>query len=212
MSSSSPEHWEALYRQRRVDEVSWFEQRPARSLACIEATGSARDAAVVDVGGGASTLVDHLLEAGFEDVTVLDVSAAALEHARRRLGDRAGGVSWVVSDVLAWRPDRAFDLWHDRAVLHFLVDPADRRRYVETMRRVLARGGHAVIATFGPQAPEQCSGLPVVRYEAETLAALFGEDFRLEAHTLGDHRTPGGATQQFLYARLRRADSRSVRS
>ncbi len=205
MGATQPkDHWDTVHRERRADEVSWYQRHPTRSLELVDATGIGHDAAIVDVGGGASTLVDHLLDAGYSDVTVLDLSAIGLEQARRRLGARARLVDWVSADVRSWRPDRAYDLWHDRAVLHFLVDPGDRKRYVETLRAALAPGGHAIVATFGPDGPEQCSGLPVVRYDTEDLTVLLGAGFRLVEHRLDDHRTPGGVAQQFLYARFRR--------
>lgn len=193
-------HWEGVYDAKQFTEVSWYQPVPDVSLKQILATGVERNDAIIDVGGGASTLVDHLLDLGFLDVTVLDISGAALEQARNRLGARAGDVNWVVADITAFATEKKFRLWHDRAVLHFLTDAADRERYVESLKHALLPGGHLVLSTFGPDGPRKCSGLEVRRYTLDRMRDLLGPEFELTHHVLEDHRTPLGAAQQFLHS------------
>lgn len=193
-------HWEEVWSDREPDRVSWYEAEPTVSLELIEALGLEASARVIDVGAGASRLVDRLLEAGFEDVTVLDVARGALEVARQRLGSAAEAVDWIVADVLETDLASSFDLWHDRALFHFLTDPGDRSRYVERLRTALAPGGHAIVATFSPEGPEECSGLPVRRYGAEELADELGQAFALVDEARVDHTTPWETTQSFQYA------------
>lgn len=197
-------HWEGVYGAKRFSEVSWYQEVPTGSLQQLRATGAGLHTPVIDVGGGASTFVDHLLEQGFDDVTVLDISAAAFEQTRERLGKRASNVMWVVGDVTAFTADRQYGIWHDRAVLHFLTDAADRECYVDALRRALAPGGHAIIATFGPDGPLKCSGLEVRRYSVDMLGELLGPEFELTGQALEDHQTPWGAAQQFLHTSWRR--------
>lgn len=182
-------------------QMSWFQDDPATSRELI-ARVAGPEAAVIDVGGGGSRLVDHLLGDGFRDLTVLDVSEAALDVSRRRLGDRANHVDWIAADVTEYRSGRRFDVWHDRAVFHFLVDPADRERYRATLAENVAPGGHLVVATFGPDGPEQCSGLPVHRYDISELTDELGR-VELVDHTIEIHVTPAGVAQQFLVALFR---------
>lgn len=198
------QHWERVYTDKDPEAVSWYTATPEASLAQIRAAGIGRDAAVIDVGAGASTLVDHLLRDGFTDLTILDVSEAALNHARRRLAGAAGRVAWIAADVLAWAPERAFDLWHDRAVFHFLTEPGDRRAYVANLSRAVAPGGQVVLATFAPDGPERCSGLPVQRHDPASLARELGANWHLVDSRRDDHVTPGGAVQRFVTARFRR--------
>lgn len=205
MSTERQAHWQGVYASRTYTDVSWYQAEPARSLAFIEASGVSKDCPIIDVGGGASTLVDHLLDRGYTRLTVLDISADALLQARGRLGERAHSTDWHVADVLSFRAERRFALWHDRAVLHFLVDAGERERYVDALRHALAPGGHVVLAGFGPNGPQKCSGLPVRRYSVEKFAELLGPDFKLLDHAIDEHTTPGGATQQFLYTRWQRA-------
>jgi SAM-dependent methyltransferase len=195
-------HWEGVWTSKQPEEVSWFESRPRVSLEMIEAVGLPLDAPILDVGGGASRLAAELVDRGYEDVTVADISEAALAEAREALGRDAERVNWVVADVTGHDFGRRFALWHDRAVFHFLIDEADRRRYLEVLQRSLAPGGHVLIATFGPDGPTSCSGLPVVRYGAEELAAMFAPVAKLVEHRLEVHRTPSGKDQQFLHAGL----------
>jgi len=171
------------------------------SLTFVNNTGASQQDAVIDIGGGASTFVDHLLDAGFTDVTVLDLAGQALERARERLRGRAEPVSWVVADVTQFDSQRKFDVWHDRAVLHFLTDPADRDLYVENLKNAVDAGGHVIISTFGPDGPLKCSGLEIRRYTIELLQELLGPEFELQEHDFEDHRTPTLSTQQFLYTR-----------
>lgn len=203
------EHWNRVYRTNPPDDVSWFQTRPAISLKLIEACGVGRDDGIIDVGGGASVLVDFLLDAGYMQLAVLDISAAALEHAKRRLGARAA-VDWFAADVTTFVPSRRFALWHDRAVFHFLTDQADRHKYVETMKRTLTPDGHAVIATFAIDGPEKCSGLSVCRYDAPAISTELGPEFQLVEEVKDTHVTPWKTEQRFSYFRFarRRSDSR----
>lgn len=195
------DHWQQVYGTKPVTEVSWYEPEPHRSLEMIRATGVAPDAPVIDIGGGASTLVDRLLAEGYTDLSVLDVSATALAHSRRRLGEKAGSVQWIVSDILEFSPRRRYALWHDRAALHFLTEERSLSRYRAVLLESLAPGGHLVVATFGPQGPTRCSGLAIRRYDAKKLGKLLGPRFRLCAQALHRHATPMGTDQQFLYTR-----------
>jgi SAM-dependent methyltransferase len=198
------EHWEEVYSTKATNAVSWFQEHAALSLRLIRATGVTADRSIIDVGGGASTLVDDLLADGFTNVTVLDLSPAALSAARLRLGSRASAVHWLEADITqVGLPVHAYDVWHDRAVFHFLSTPEARAAYVHIMRRSVKPGGYVVIATFGPEGPERCSGLPICRYDAATLSRELGDDFTLAESLFDVHHTPGGASQQFLYCRFR---------
>lgn len=202
MGSWPKQHWEQIYRTRAPEDLSWFQPRPEISLQWIAAAGLAPDAAILDVGGGASRLVDCLLAAGYSRLAVLDISGTALALARRRLGRRAAEVEWFEADVAGFEPSHHFDLWHDRAVFHFLTTASQRAGYVAAMRRALAPQGQAIVATFAPDGPEQCSGLPVARYDAANLLAALGAGFRLLEQRDELHHTPRGAPQHFLYFRL----------
>lgn len=194
-------HWDRVYTEKVPTKVSWYQPIPEKSLALIRNTDVPPQHAIIDVGGGASTFVDHLLDAGYKDVTVLDLSGKALEQARERLKGRATSVDWIVADVTRFEPARRFDVWHDRAVLHFLTQPADRARYVDALKSALDAGGHAIISTFGPDGPLKCSGLDICRYDIERLQELLGPEFELQEYDLEDHQTPMRSTQQFLYSR-----------
>ena len=198
------DHWEGIYGHKDETEVSWHQERPVMSLRLIEQAGVGPEAPIIDVGGGASHLVDDLLAQGFSDVTVLDLAGAALAQARARLGTRADAVAWIEADATAWQPARTYRLWHDRAVFHFLTEPADRAAYLERLRTAVPAGGHVVIAAFGPEGPERCSGLPVVRYAPETLHESLGRGFGLLAVQTETHRTPAGTDQQFVGCLFRR--------
>lgn len=194
------QHWESIYRSKATDEVSWFQPHAGSSLRLIHDTDAGLDARIIDVGGGASVLVDNLLDAGYRHLTVLDLSESALAEARKRLGTRASQVSWLASDITqASLPANAYDVWHDRAVFHFLTDPADRARYVQQVLHAVKPGGHVIVATFGPGGPLRCSGLNVVRYAPDTLHAEFGAPFRLLRHETEVHQTPTGKEQEFVY-------------
>lgn len=198
-------HWETVYGSKAPTELSWYQPQPTRSLALLEQLGVA-SSAIIDVGGGASTLVDALLDRGAGKITVLDISRAALDLTRARLGARAASVEWIEGDIT--RADLGagarFDVWHDRAVFHFLTDPDDRRRYVAAASHAIRPGGAALIATFSPQGPQRCSGLTVMRYDPEQLAHELGSEFSLERSAEELHHTPSGAEQAFTYAVLRR--------
>ncbi|KSV75357.1 MULTISPECIES: trans-aconitate 2-methyltransferase [unclassified Sinorhizobium] len=197
-------HWDKAYQSKGEAGVSWFEDAPAVSLDLIRRHVTIATASLIDVGGGASRLVDALLDEGMKSVTVLDLSPAALDAARARLGLRADAVHWVAADVTAWRPDRTYDIWHDRAAFHFLTDPDDRAAYIERLTAAVAPGGYAVIATFAPDGPERCSGLPVVRYDPAALAEVIGPSFRLVEHVKHQHTTPWNSTQAFQFSVLQR--------
>jgi len=200
MTAERSIHWDDVYGRKESNEVSWYQEVPEKSLALVVGAGVSTQDAIIDIGGGASTLVDHLLDAGYVDVSVLDLAEAAFDHSRRRLGERAATVEWLLSDVTHFEPQRLYRLWHDRAAMHFLTDTADRERYVDVLLKSLEPGGHAVIATFGPEGPPKCSGLEIRRYTIGMLEEQLGPDFELQFHELDDHQTPMGATQQFLYS------------
>ena len=197
-------HWQNVYETKAENEVSWYQESPIPSLDLIAATGLPGDAAIIDVGAGASRLVDSLLEKGFRQIAILDLSAKALEQTKKRLGRRADGIDWIAADITTWEPSRTYDLWHDRAALHFLTDPADRDAYVVRLKKALRPGGHVIIATFAPDGPERCSGLPIIRYDPETLARTLGPGFELVESRRHDHLTPGGNTQRFQFSRFLR--------
>ncbi len=198
------QYWEQIYQHKAADEVSWYQVQPERSLRMIEHCGIALDAAILDVGCGASTLVDHLLAHGYTDVTVLDISSAALHAAQTRLRADARRVHWVESAVGEFQPNRPFDLWHDRAVFHFLTASEDRRRYVEVLHKALHPSGHLIMATFAKGGPRQCSGLDIVQYDASALSAEIGQGFELLEQNHEIHRTPAGVEQDFAYFRFRK--------
>ena len=198
-------HWDAVYTSKSPNELSWYQSRPTRSLELLEQLGAAPASAIIDVGGGASTLVDVLLERGAKNVSVLDISRAALEHAQSRLGARAASVTWIEADITRTElPERAYDIWHDRAVYHFLTSAEDRRRYADVAAQALRPGGAAIIATFASHGPTRCSGLDVVRYDSEQLARELGHQFSLDRSIDEQHRTPSGIAQAFTYTVLRR--------
>jgi SAM-dependent methyltransferase len=200
----SKSHWEAVYSTKSPDTVSWFQEHAEESLRLIASIRLGSEAAIIDVGGGASKLVDDLLAAGYDDISVLDLSAAAMAAARQRIGVAAGRVAWIEGDITQVDlPCARFDIWHDRAVFHFLTDSASRQRYVEQVMRAVRPGGHVIVATFAEDGPEKCSGLPVMRYSAEALHAEFGDEFKLLAHKKEAHRTPWGQAQQFVYCYCR---------
>jgi SAM-dependent methyltransferase len=198
------EHWETVYSTKSAQSVSWFQPQADMSLRLIcDATDNT--AAIIDVGGGASTLVDGLLDAGYRDLTVLDLSGAALATTRSRLGERGSSVRWMEADILhAEFSAQSYDVWHDRAVFHFLTDPADRARYVAQVLHAVKPGGHVIVASFAEDGPQQCSGLPVMRYAPEALHAEFGAPFALLRHEREAHQTPGGSVQSFVYCFCRK--------
>jgi SAM-dependent methyltransferase len=206
MSDSARQaHWEGVYTSKGEKEVSWYQDNPAPSLELIALTGAARGTTIVDIGGGASRLVDRLLAQNFERVTVLDLSAAALDTAKARLGEAAKKVRWEVADVTGWSPPARYDLWHDRAALHFLTEPADQSAYAERVKRAVNASGHVIIGTFAPDGPERCSGLPIVRHDAASLSKILGADFELIDTRRHDHVTPWGVVQRFQFSTFRRS-------
>ena len=199
------QHWENVYATKARDQVSWYREHLDNSLDLILKTGVEKDAAIIDVGGGNSTLVDDLLDNGFVDISVLDISGTAIANSKDRLGSRAEGVTWHEADITEVSlPEDHYDVWHDRAVFHFLTDAEDRRKYVELVMRSLKVGGHIIVASFGLEGPQKCSGLDVVRYSPETMHDEFGDQFRL-VKSLGEtHKTPFGTTQEFVYCYCRK--------
>lgn len=197
-------HWEKIYTEKAPTAVSWYRRHLETSLELIERVALDRSSSIIDVGGGESTLVDDLLARGYEDITVLDISRTAIDANRKRLGDASDRVHWLVADITHGDlPPSRYDVWHDRAVFHFLTAPADRLAYVGQVARAVKNGGHVIVSTFGPEGPTKCSGLEVVRYDAESLHREFGVHFRLLGSSKELHHTPFGTTQQFLYCYCR---------
>lgn len=193
-------HWEQVYATKRFDAVSWYRDHLDTSLKMVAETGVAKDAAIIDVGGGSSTLVDDLLSAGYSDVSVLDISAEAIAVSRERLEDRSLNVKWIAADITeADLAEDRYDVWHDRAVFHFLVDAEDRRKYIALAIRSVKSGGHLIVASFAPDGPQKCSGLDVVRYSAESMLEEFGDGVRLVSSMKEMHNTPFETTQSFVY-------------
>ena len=198
-------HWEHVYETKAPTQVSWYQEHARLSLQYIRKTGIQKTDAIIDVGGGASTLADDLVADGYQHISILDVSAAALQLARQRLGTHAADVNWIEADVTqADLPEQAYDLWHDRAVFHFLTQTIDRQRYIATLRHAVRVGGHIILATFAPDGPERCSGLDVVRYSPESLHHEFGKGFEVVDSARETHHTPSGTEQKFIYCCCRR--------
>jgi 2-polyprenyl-3-methyl-5-hydroxy-6-metoxy-1,4-benzoquinol methylase len=205
MSLDRQRHWENVYTTKDEKEVSWFEESPAISLALIVSTGINTGSTIIDIGGGASRLVDALIDEGFEAVTVLDLSEKAITIAKARLGALGTRVQWVAADVTKWEPSETYDVWHDRAAFHFLTEPKDRVAYAERVHSAVRPGGYVIIGTFAPDGPERCSGLQIVRHDAASLSEMLGSEFDLIESRPHSHRTPTGATQRFQFSRFRRA-------
>ena len=207
-SISRRRHWDRRYAQARATLVSWYQREPTMSLALIDHLGVPKSAPIIDVGGGASVLVDELRTRGYSDVSVLDVSATALNLARHRLSD-AASVHWLHEDVLSWQAERRYALWHDRAVFHFLTDAAEQSEYLKAMRQAIRVGGALIMATFAADGPDHCSGLPVARYDTEALERLL-DGFTVVKSTREEHITPGGAGQPFTWIAARRRSNAST--
>jgi 2-polyprenyl-3-methyl-5-hydroxy-6-metoxy-1,4-benzoquinol methylase len=204
MVSDRASHWDNIYRTKAPEQVSWFRRHLERSLSFIQVAAPDRTASIVDVGGGESTLVDDLLALGYRNLTVLDISQTALVLTRQRLAESAIGICWICADVTASPlAANAFDVWHDRAVFHFLTSEEQRMAYVQAVQSAVRPGGHVIISTFGPEGPDKCSGLPVMRYDAEDLHGEFGTHFQLMDSSKELHETPLGTIQQFLYCYCR---------
>lgn len=206
MTIDPQDHWQKVYTDKQPEAVSWYQPTPEQSLLALDRFGAAPEQSLIDIGGGASTLVDALLARGWGDVTVLDIAAPALAAAQARLGAASADVAWLVADITDWQPPRRYDVWHDRAVFHFLTEPQQRTAYVSALRGGLAKGGLAIIATFAPDGPEKCSGLAVERYDGDKLAATLGAGFALETSWRDEHETPWGAHQAFTWCVFRRTD------
>jgi 2-polyprenyl-3-methyl-5-hydroxy-6-metoxy-1,4-benzoquinol methylase len=199
----SKEHWENVYTTKSTSSVSWFQEYAALSLQFIKSSARHADVKIIDVGGGASTLVDDLIKAGYSNLAVLDISGAALNVARQRLGDKAERVDWIEGDIIQRSlPNHHYDVWHDRAVFHFLTDAQDRQAYVKQLTHALKPGGQLIISTFAEAGPQQCSNLPVVRYSPQALQSEFGKGFVLQEHAFETHLTPFETHQEFVYCRF----------
>jgi 2-polyprenyl-3-methyl-5-hydroxy-6-metoxy-1,4-benzoquinol methylase len=204
MIENAKTHWDTVYRTKALDAVSWYRPHLETSIDLIQRVAPDSSAAIIDIGGGESTLVDDLLAKGYRNISVLDISPTAIEVAGKRIGDLARSVTWIVADVTqAVLPSQRYDVWHDRAVFHFLTTQEERAAYVRRVAESMRLGGHVIVATFGPEGPTKCSGLDVVRYDAESLHAEFGGHFRLMESATELHQTPFGTTQQFLYCLCR---------
>jgi ubiquinone/menaquinone biosynthesis C-methylase UbiE len=198
-------HWEEVYETKDSTQVSWFQEHAELSLQFIERTGMDKSGQIIDVGGGASRLVDDLLDRDYQNITVLDISAAALRVAQERLGSRANAVTWLEANITQVQlPHNFYDVWHDRAVFHFLTRAPDRQRYVEAVMHSVKGGGHVIVATFGVDGPSRCSGLEVVRYSPDSLHDEFGDNFDLVSSTSESHATPFGTEQKFIYCYCRK--------
>jgi len=204
MADERMSHWEGVYRKKDDTQLSWHQDDPSLSLALCEMAGIDSGSSVIDIGGGTSRLAARLIEKGLRDVSVLDLSEAALERSRRHLGPVNDQIEWIAADVTTWIPNRRYDLWHDRAVFHFLVEAEDRSAYLNRLRRCLQPGGHAIIATFALDGPETCSDLPVMRYDPQGLSAVLGDAFTLIAERMHMHPTPWGSPQSFQFSLLRK--------
>lgn len=204
MSDARQEHWNKTFTTKAEEEVSWFQPVPETSLRLIRACRLPKEACIIDVGAGESRLPDALLAEGYTNIAVLDISAVALEQTKERLGAKGASVHFIVADISAWEPAFPVDLWHDRAVLHFLTEPEERAAYAEALRRAVRPGGFALIAGFAPSGPERCSGLPVFRADKAAIAALLGPDFDCLEAFEEDHHTPWGSVQRFLFTRFER--------
>ena len=204
MSFDKKGHWEKVYANKQSTEVSWYQSEPEVSLKLIASTNIGHTNKIIDVGGGASILIDSLLDQGFEDLTVLDISSKALACAKKRLGKRAEKVKWIEADVTTFETTENYDLWHDRAVFHFLTNQSDRFKYVQKMSQLLNSGGHVIISTFAIDGPTQCSGLDIVQYSAEKIKMEFGKDFEYVKSVNEKHLTPGGREQKFVYFYFRK--------
>jgi hypothetical protein len=202
--STRQQHWDTTYASKPETGVSWFQSDPHRSFHWIQEAAPERSAAIIDIGGGASRLTDRLIAEGYSNLTVLDISSIALSRTQRRLGPAADKVNWITTDVTEWTPDQIWDVWHDRAVFHFLTQQDAQDAYIAALRRGTGEGSAVVMATFAPTGPEKCSGLPVQRYDAQSLAARLGRDFHLYAEAVERHETPFRTTQDFIYAAFKR--------
>ncbi len=202
MELKRQDNWDRIYAEKSETEVSWFQDDPAPSLALLTRVAAPNDAGIIDIGGGASRVVDNLLAEGFTDVTVLDIAKGALDKARARIGPDAGRAVWIAADITNWQPRRTYDIWHDRAVFHFLTEAEDRAAYRRALHAATLSGATVIVATFALDGPERCSGLPIVRYSPQSLAAELGDDVELVESLTDAHKTPSGGTQHFQFSRF----------
>ncbi|MCC5816155.1 MAG: class I SAM-dependent methyltransferase [Leptospira sp.] len=202
--TSRKSHWENVYNSKKLEEVSWFQPKPETTLSFLSTYKVPLSARIIDIGGGDSYLVDHLLDLGYTNVSVLDISEKALERVKARLAERAKLVQWIVSDAAKFVPDVEYDFWHDRAAFHFLTDPSDIAHYVESAKKGIRKGGNLVVGTFSDKGPLKCSGLEIRQYTKDSMVATFGEDFNLLDSNVLDHKTPGGNVQNFIFCGFER--------
>ena len=199
-------HWESIYQTKTPHQVSWYKPRLEKSIELIRGLGLSKEAQIIDIGAGASTLLDDLIAEGFRHITALDISSAALKFSKGRLGNKIECIGWIEADILrAELPSHHYDLWHDRALFHFLTEREDRLKYIRQLEVSLKPGGYLLMATFGPNGPPKCSGLPIVRYSSESLPQELGAPFQLQQHSTEVHTTPFDTTQEFLYCLFRKA-------
>ena len=204
-SQSRKDHWQSVYENNTPTAVSWFQKEPTLSLHIIKNTGIAHNKPIIDIGGGASLLVDRLQDRGYSNLSVLDISSKSLKHARQRLGKRSETIEWLTTDVSEFIPPQQYFLWHDRAVFHFLTNKSDRKKYIKTLEKSVHPKGHIIIATFAIGGPTKCSGLDIVQYDEASLLVEFEDKYQLVSHTSETHVTPGGGKQQFSYFRLKKS-------
>ncbi len=205
METLLKKHWEDVYNSKTSDQVSWTELKPAHSLTLIRNSQAPKNCPVIDIGGGDSLLVDNLLDEGYSDITVLDISAAAVQRAKIRLGEKAEMVTWLISDILDFKPEKFYTIWHDRATFHFLTTAEQKEKYKSLVENV-ATNGHLILGTFSMSGPEKCSGLPVCRYDMPVLAEVFKGSFEVKSHFYADHVTPFQTSQNFLFADFIKTD------
>jgi len=203
--SDKKQHWEKIYESKQPDQVSWTQTFPEKSLKLIDELGLHKSAPIIDIGGGDSNFVDHLIDRGFENISVLDISEKALERVKKRLGQAAIKVEWIISDINEFRPTKSYELWHDRAVFHFLTEPKDIQNYIRLAQKYVSH--HIILATFSKQGPTKCSGLNITQYDHLKMANTFAPVFKETDHYYSDHITPFGTTQNFLFSQFIKAGS-----
>ena len=204
IGSDKTKHWEGIYSAKKLTEVSWYQAKPETSLGLIESVNPPKSAAIIDIGGGDSLLIDHLLEMGFSDLTVLDISETALKRAKERLGEKSADVNWIASDVAQFSSPKQFDVWHDRAAFHFLTSEEDKSAYIKNASSQIKKGGHLILGTFSENGPKKCSGIEIKQYSIKSLSELFADAFKLIDGFNIDHTTPTGAVQNFVFCVMRR--------
>ncbi|MGK7392259.1 MAG: class I SAM-dependent methyltransferase [Candidatus Cyclobacteriaceae bacterium M2_1C_046] len=204
METERSKHWENIYRTKELNDVSWYQPTPITSLNYIQELNISKTAKIIDIGGGDSLFADHLIEFGYQDITVLDISAEALERAKKRLGSNASKVKWIASDIVDFTPTEEYDLWHDRATFHFLVKEDEIKKYVETVNKAIKSGGYLILGTFSEQGPEKCSGLNIKQYSEGSMNSRFDEAFEKLKCKKSDHKTPSGSIQNFIFCSFRK--------